>query len=199
MTRGEDVSRADDVVSVGPKVVLRRKRKEDAANDYRWRVDPELAELDATVVMRMPFHEYQHRYEEELRYPTPWVKRFAIETHDGLHIGNCMAYDIDTASGVGEVGIMLGERDYWGKSYGRDAMEQLVEQCFAMPSLHRLYLHTLEWNARARKAFVRTGFQEVRPIRRGGKNFILMELRRSDWEAGRASSGTAGDGPPALR
>lgn len=195
--RSEDVRRAGDVVSVGLKVVLRRKRAEDAANDYRWRTDPELAELDATVVMRMSFEEYQHRYEEELRYPTPWVKRFAVETLDGLHIGNCMAYDIDTASGEGEVGIMLGERDYWGKGFGRDAIDLLLNECFAMPSIHRLYLHTLEWNTRARKAFARAGFREVRPVRRGGKNFVLMEIRRGEWDAGRASADADASGPAA--
>lgn len=174
-----------DFVSTGLKVVLRQKRAVDAANDYRWRVDPELAELDATVVLRMSFEEYRSRYEEELRYPTPWVKRFAVESHDGVHIGNCMAYDLDTVSGEGEVGIMIGERAYWGNGFGRDAMSLLVNQCFAIPSMQRLYLHTLEWNARARRAFAGVGFREVRPIRRAGKNFILMEVYRLEWETAR--------------
>jgi hypothetical protein len=33
----------------GPKVVLREKRLEDAANDYRWRVDTEMSHLDAAI------------------------------------------------------------------------------------------------------------------------------------------------------
>lgn len=187
--------KGDDTISAGAKVVLRRKRADDAENDYRWRTDPELAELDATVVLRMSFNEYRHRYEEELRYPTPWVKRFAVETHEGLHIGNCMAYDIDTVTGEGEVGIMIGERAYWGRGFGRDAMDLLIGECFAMPSIKRLYLHTLEWNARARKAFANAGFQEVRPVRRGGKNFVLMEMHRRDWDTARDFAETHADEP----
>ncbi len=33
----------------GKKVILREKRLEDAANDYRWRTDPELARLDGAT------------------------------------------------------------------------------------------------------------------------------------------------------
>ena len=36
------------------KVILREKRSEDAANDYAWRCDEELAQLDATPVLRIP-------------------------------------------------------------------------------------------------------------------------------------------------
>ncbi len=181
------MTQQSDIVSSGPKIALRRKRVEDATDDYDWRKDPELAELDATVSLRMSFDEFRTRYEEELRYPTPWVKRYAIETLDGVHIGNCMAYDIDSVTGEGEVGIMIGDRGYWGKGYGREAMSQLLEQCFLMPSIKRLYLHTLEWNARARTSFARVGFREVREVRRAGKNFVLMEIRRPEWDAARAS------------
>lgn len=171
------------VVSAGRKVRLRQKRVEDAADDYRWRVDPELAELDAASAIRTPFEEFVRQYKDEMRYPTLWVRRFAVETLDGRHIGNCMVYDLDMVSGEGEVGIMIGDRDYWGKGYGRDAMAQLVEQCFRMDAMRRLYLHTLEWNARARRAFAACGFREVRPVRRGGKAFTFMELTKAEWEA----------------
>ncbi len=182
------MTQESDGVSFGRKVVLRHKRAADAVDDYRWRRDSELAELDAAVPLRMPFEEFQSRYEEELRYPTPWVRRFAVATHDGEHIGNCMAYDIDSVTGEGEAGIMIGERAYWGKGYGREAMAQLLAQCFLMPSINRIYLHTLEWNARARKAFAGVGFEEVRQVRRAGKNFILMEIRRPRWESTQAAA-----------
>ena len=181
------MAQQSDVVSSGPKVVLRHKRLEDVDNDYRWRTDTELAELDATVSLRMSLDEFRTRYGEELRYPTPWVRRYGVETHQGQHIGNCMAYDIDSVTGEGEVGIMIGERAYWGKGYGRDAMAQLLELCFQISPINRVYLHTLEWNARARKAFGAVGFREVRSVRRAGKNFVLMEIRRPEWEELRAS------------
>lgn len=159
-------------------LTLRPKRLEDVSNDYLWRTDPELAELDATAVIRMTFSEYRRRYEDELRYPTPWVKRFAIQINDDFHIGNCMAYDIDTVSGQAEVGIMIGERAYWSKGFGRMAMKLLVDEIFMNATIKTLYLHTLEWNIRARKSFAHVGFNEIRQVKRSGKNFILMQMDR---------------------
>ena len=115
----------DDVVAVGEKILLRKKRIEDAEDDHGWRQDPELAELDAASVLRQSLKDFRRDLEHELKTPTPWVKRFGVDTLDGLHIGNCMVYDIDTVTGQGELGILLGNRDYWNGGYGREAMKLL--------------------------------------------------------------------------
>ena len=51
-----------------------------------------------------------------------------------------------------------------------------------MPSLRLIYLHTLDWNGRARRAFAACGFRETGPLRRAGRNFIRMEITRQQWE-----------------
>ena len=170
-------------VAGGTKVVLRMKRIEDAEEDLSWRQDPELVELDAASVLRQSLKDFTRDLEQELNHPTPWVRRFAVDTLDGLHIGNCMAYDIDTVSGHCELGILLGNRDYWNAGYGREAMDLRIEECYRMESIDRLYLHTLSWNARARRAFAGSGLREMGPDRRGGKDFVLMEITRAEWVA----------------
>ncbi|MFQ5860416.1 MAG: GNAT family N-acetyltransferase [Dehalococcoidia bacterium] len=171
----------------GNRVILREKRLEDCQDDYRWRSDPELARLDATMPLRMSFSEFSQAYRNELRYPTPWARRYAIDTVDGVHIGNCMCYDIDTIRREGEVGIMIGDKRYWSQGYGYKAMVLLVDQLFATLSLERLYLHTLEWNTRARRCFEKAGFQQVDLVRRNGHSFAYMELWHRRWREIRQS------------
>ena len=183
-----------DVVVRGNKVLLRHKRLEDAGDDYRWRVDEELADLDATSPLRMSYPEFLRMYQSELRHPSLWMRRYAIDTFDGSHIGNCMLYDIDAVAGVGELGIMVGNRDYWSKGYGLDAMAHLVEEFFKDPAMKKLYLHTLEWNQRARRAFAKCGFREVRPVRRAGRDFIRMEVTREEWDEVRSRLVNPGSG-----
>ena len=166
----------------GQRVVLRPKRLEDAQNDYAWRADEELARLDATAPLRMSFQDYLRLYQDELRRPLPWSRRFAIETVQGKHIGNCMCYDINTVDGEAEGGIMIGDPAYWNNGYGRDSVTLLVDHAFTTLPLNRVYLHTLEWNTRARRSFARVGFKEVGLVRRDGQDFILMELWRRQWE-----------------
>ena len=172
----------EQVAVKGRKILLRDKRIEDTEEDYAWRVDDELARLDATRPLRISFREYERYTKEELEYPSPWSRRFAIDTLGGKHIGNCMYYDIDNRRGEAELGIVVGDRDYLGKGYGTDAVDTLLDHIYTTTDMKKVYLHTLEWNHRARRSFAKSGFREVRPVRRSGLDFIRMEVLHEEWE-----------------
>ena len=179
----------------GRQVILRDKRLSDAADDYRWRTDRELARLDATSPLRISFKQYSHLFEDELKQDTPWAKRFAIETPEGRQIGNCMYYDADFVKKQAELGILIGEPEYWGNGFGTDAVDTMLRYVFAYTPFERMYLHTLEWNERALRSFEKSGFVQVKSVRRSGYDFILMELSRERWqelEATRSATGTDG-------
>ena len=169
----------------GRRIVLREKTADDAFNDYRWRSDPELARLDDTSPLRMSFSDFLKYYEDELKYPTPGRHRFAIEADDGKHIGNCMYYDLDSIRGEAELGILIGERDYWSQGYGTESVKAMLNYLFSKYLLRKVYLHTLDWNIRAQKAFAKCGFIAKRKVRRAGSTLIAMEALREDWEAQR--------------
>jgi RimJ/RimL family protein N-acetyltransferase len=164
-------------------VVLREKRIEDVEADFAWRVDPELASLDATTPLRLSLKEYTRYFQDELEYPSPWSVRLAVDTLEGEHIGNVMYYDVDERKRHAELGIMIGVREYWDRGYGTDVVNTVLRHIFADTGIERVYLHTLEWNERAKTAFKKTGFSPMRKVSRDGHNFILMEILRSDWQA----------------
>lgn len=165
----------------GQKVVLREKNLSDAAQDYLWRADPELARLDAVIPLTMPFAQYFLNYAEELKYLESG-RRFAIEDLDGKHIGNCMYYDVDEESGDAELGILIGDRDYWSKGYGQDSVTTLVNHIFSATRLNRIYLRTLVSNVRAQKCFRKCGFVEVGRLSRDGYVFMVFEMWRHQWQ-----------------
>lgn len=167
----------------GAKIVLRDKRPEDAEKDYRWRSDPEIARLDAAMPLTMSFERYLKLFESQLRYPTPGSHHFGADTLDGVFIGNCMYYDLDSVALEAELGIVIGDRDYWSNSYGYDAVTTLLHYMFSEKQLNRVYLHTLDWNERAQRCFEKSGFRPVRKVRRMAQDFILMEVLREDWFA----------------
>ena len=175
----------------GEKVVLRQKRIEDAEDDYAWRTDEELARLDATKPLRMRFQDFLRFSQEELSYAYPSSRRLAIDTLDGVHIGNCMYYDINVRRSEAELGIMIGDRAYWSRGYGSDSVGTLLAHIFSEAPLDRVYLHTLDWNHRARRCFGKLGFRELKDVRRSGMDFILMEVRRTEWEDRQGANGRA--------
>jgi RimJ/RimL family protein N-acetyltransferase len=158
----------------GKKLILREKRTDDAWNDYSWETDPELSRLDAAPVLTLSYSEYLEEYASG--------KRFAIETIEGEHIGNCSYYNYDEARGETELGIMIGNRDYWNEGYGTDAVSTLVDYIFNSTKLNRIYLKTLNWNDRAQKCFQKCGFNKYGESTRGRYNFTLMEIFRTDWK-----------------
>ena len=173
---------------IGELTVIRSKVMDDAETDYSWRIDPELASLDATRPVTLTFTEYLRYHRDDVRYPSPWSVRMAIDTLDGKHIGNCMYYDINTEKSQCELGIMIGDRNYWSKGYGTDVVKTAITHIFQTTELNRVYLHTLINNYRAQKSFTKAGFSPICEKKRDGHEFVLMEIRRTEWEAAQANS-----------
>jgi RimJ/RimL family protein N-acetyltransferase len=166
----------------GDKIKIRDKKLEDAINDYNWSRDPELSRLDAAQPLFMSLSNFISEFSAELRYPSLTRRRFAVDTFDGLHIGNCSYYNIDLKRSEAEVGIMIGNRDYWNKGYGTDIINSLVSFVFQSANFKKLYLKTLDWNFRAQNCFRKCGFVQYNKINRDGYTFILMEITRERWQ-----------------
>jgi len=167
---------------VGQKVRLRPKRIEDAQTDYNWRKDPELADLDASSPLDESFEDYRRGYSWELEHPAKHRRRFAIETLEGKHIGNCAYFDIDEVDKTAQFGIMVGDRDYWGKGYGTEATKVLMCHIFTAEDIQTVYLRTLRWNVRGQKSFSKVGFIPIGELREGHYDFVIMRLTRERWE-----------------
>ena len=166
----------------GVKVRIREKRETDIRNEYSWRIDPELSRLDATRPMTMSYEDFFRYSREEMQFPNYRSKRLAVETLEGIHIGNIMYYDLDMRSRQAELGIMIGDKEYWSSGYGTDTVNTLLRHLFTTLELDKVYLHTLSWNYRAQASFNKSGFKSVRDVKRGGQDFILIEVPRPDWE-----------------
>lgn len=167
---------------ISSKVILREKTPADAWDDYAWETDPELARLDAAPPLSISYSRFLSDYTNELYSSSTTSHRFAVDTLDGKHIGNCSYYNLDETRGEVELGIMIGNRDYWNEGYGTDAVTTLVNYIFRQTDLNRIYLKTLDWNTRAQKSFHKCGFTPYGQMAKDGYNFVLMEIYRSQWQ-----------------
>ncbi len=176
------ITTSGEVLVAGNKVIIRTKKLSDARDDYTWESDRELAELDAVYALTIPFSRYLSEYSNELHRPYVNSRYFGVDTLDGKHIGNCSYYHFDEARGETELGIMIGNRDYWDKGYGKDTVTALVDYIFRTTEINRIYLKTLEANYRAQKCFEKSGFSWCGRLLNAGTNFMLMEMSRKQWD-----------------
>ena len=165
----------------GKKIRLRQKNLADVSDNYAWQTDPELTQLDAAPLLTTTFPRYLTIYLKELRYPSAKRRTFAVETLEGKHIGNCSYYDINEAKGETQLGIMIGNRDYWDKGYGSETVTLLLSRIFQESSLNRVYLKTLVSNIRAQRCFQKCGFALCGTLNKDGYHFVLMEIHRKQW------------------
>jgi RimJ/RimL family protein N-acetyltransferase len=84
---------------------------------------------------------------------------FGIEA-DGRLIGSCSLGSLDAVSQTAELGIGIGERDYWSRGYGREAVRLLVDYGFRLRNLRKIWLSVLDDNPRAIRAYEAVGFVE---------------------------------------
>ena len=129
-----------NIITAGNKIFLRRKRLADAGFDYAWETDHELAQLDAAPPITITFPQYLMEYAGELCRSLFARWQFAIEAQDGEHIGNCVYYNVDETEREAELGVMIGNRDYWDRGYGTDTVATLVNHIFCSIYLRKLVL-----------------------------------------------------------
>jgi RimJ/RimL family protein N-acetyltransferase len=166
----------------GTKVIIRPKKPSDAENDYKWQTDPELSALDAMIPSEMSYYKFFREYVNWLRHPYEGRITFGVDTPEGKHIANCVYYNIDEINRETEIGIMIGDRDYWNKGYGTDIIRALIDYVFGLQKFNRIYLKTLEDNFRAQKCFEKCGLTAYGHREQDGYNFLLMELSFSKWQ-----------------
>jgi RimJ/RimL family protein N-acetyltransferase len=98
-----------------------------------------------------------------------------LRTDDRL-IGSCQLHSIDEVHRSAELQIRLGDREAWGHGYGREAVELLLEHGFRTLGLHRIHLHVLAQNERARRLYSSLGFRQEGVLREAA----LIEGRWTD-------------------
>lgn len=86
---------------------------------------------------------------------------FAIVTKDtNTFIGTQRIAQIDWRTGVADIGIMIGDRNYWGMGMAKDSVGRACKYCFNDLSLRRLTAGTPATNVAMRRCFARVGFKE---------------------------------------
>jgi RimJ/RimL family protein N-acetyltransferase len=169
------------VVATGAGVRIRRKVREDAADEFAWRTSEENARYDGSAPFGEDFDRFLHQFEYDLRFSAPQKGVFALDADDGEHIGSIMWYRADAVAGTAEFGISIGREEYRDRGLGTKATIAFLRYLWETTSFRVIYLHTLEWNDRARASFRAAGFDDVVRVLRDGEPFMRMEARREWW------------------
>jgi RimJ/RimL family protein N-acetyltransferase len=169
------------LLAAGPNIHLRLRTRSDAADEFRWRSDPETSRYDGRTANHEPFDRFVDAFAQELAYPRNDREQYAIDTADGRHIGTVMLYNFGRGRDAAELGISIGEPDARGSGLGREAVILLLRWAWENHPLRSIHLHALAWNERAIACFRKAGFAPTVRVLRDGQELVRMEVRREWW------------------
>lgn len=139
----------------GSKVILRPLQLTDAARFVKWLNDPSVNKF--LRVRRIILPDEKKWIAQKKHSQTDRI--FAIDTTAGVHIGSVGLHQIDVPNRRCNLGIMIGDRRYWDKGFGTEAISLLLDYGFRKLKMHRIELDVYAYNRRAIKVYRRLGFK----------------------------------------
>jgi len=174
----------------GNLVVLRRHVADNVAAFRRWYGDPEVARL--ARYQDTPMREDEVNRFFQVRALGPESLTMAIhERSTNRLIGTCAFSQLDGENGSAMYHITIGEKDTWGRGYGTEATQLMLDHAFTTLGLHRIALSVFEFNERAIRAYATCGFltegRAREAVWRDGRwwDELSMSVLAPEWRARR--------------
>ena len=169
---------------VGQRIVLRAWSRSDLETFLKWFNDPEVTVYAGNAYPSLSLEQEERYYEKHIddRH------LYCIQTKEqGILIGECSLFDIDTKNRSAEAGLTIGEKEYWNQGFGRETLGLLLEIGFEGLGLNRIHLRHAGFNERGYRCFVAAGFKEEGRLRQGtfiqGKfhDVVLMSILAEEY------------------
>ena len=133
---------------------------------------------------------YSEEREQEVLKSLKDSYNFAVRVieNDEL-LGNIGFYDVDLINKNGTFGIMLGNEKYYGKGYGKEAINLILDYGFSLLNFRNICLNVFEYNELAYNLYKKVGFKEVGRIRKRqeimGKfyDLIIMDMLSEEFNS----------------
>ncbi len=142
----------------GERIYLRGVRLSDVnENYYRWMNDPEVTKFTESrffPASTESLEEYVKAKQEDK--DSIFLAIVIKENHQ--HIGNIKLGPINWIHRLADIGIIIGEKDYWGKGCAAESIRLISNYAFRALNLHKLTAGCYKGNVASCKTFEKAGF-----------------------------------------
>ena len=173
---------------VGEKVALGPIRRDLLAMYQRWINDFQVLRTLGISGLRPMTAEGEVAWYERMAVSETDVTFTIYERSSLRPIGSLGLHQVDHYNRTAIFGILIGEKDCWGKGYGTEATRLLLDYAFTGLGLHNVMLNVFASNERAIRAYTRAGFREIGRRRQSRRmagepeDIILMDCLATEIE-----------------
>lgn len=144
----------------GKRIYLREIKVEDVNQNYcGWMNDPD---VNKYLESRFAAHSIVSlkKYVKNIISDRLNVFFAIILKTENKHIGNIKLGPINNVHNVADIGIIIGEKDCWGKGYATEAINLVVNYAFTRLNLHKITAGCYATNKGSLNAFLKAGFSQ---------------------------------------
>jgi len=145
---------------IGETIILREIRKTDLPFCIEWLKDPEVTKFLSNSVKNAT-EEEEFQWFKIVKKSKNDIVFSIIATGTNMYIGNCGLHKISWPEKTCEMGIFIGDRNYWNKGFGTSAIKLLLDFAIKTAGIEKIKLLVYEYNLRAKKVYEKCGFTVV--------------------------------------
>ena len=155
-------------------------------NWYRWFNDVEVTHFQDKGYFPNT-RELQARYYERMTASETDVVLAIVDAATGRHVGNVGLHDIKWIHRTAMLGIVIGEKEYWGRGFGKQAWALITRYGFETLNLAKICANVIDGNDRSLACAKHAGFevegrQRQQIYRRGTyHDLIMLGVTRTAW------------------
>lgn len=142
-----------------PNYIIRPFKEEDALLWQTWDTDPEIQARMPEPKNEVRDISTQYEYIEECENDEDGYY-WSIETKDGVTIGTVSLFEINQHHMTADLGIVIGNKEYWGKGVATEVIRSVMDYAFNKLNLERISSEVEEDNLPMKKVFEKTGFKQ---------------------------------------
>ncbi|MFZ3171715.1 MAG: UDP-4-amino-4,6-dideoxy-N-acetyl-beta-L-altrosamine N-acetyltransferase [Carboxydocellales bacterium] len=140
------------------KLIIRSLQEKDTALIVKWRNDLEITKF--LFSSRGLTREEHLAWLAQLADDNTRREFLLVEKENGFPIGTIGLSNVDFLHRKGELGIMIGEKEFQGRGYGKEACQFIVKYGFGKLGLNKIYLRAFTDNESAITLYEKIGFQK---------------------------------------
>lgn len=173
----------------GERIRFRAPEQSDLSLFVKWLNDPEVKH-GLAIYLPLSMAQEEKWFEKMLERPQN-EQPMTIEVLQGenwVPIGNLGLFNFDQRARSAELGIMIGNKAYWNKGYGTEALQLLLKHSFETLNLNRVMLRVYQNNPRAIRSYEKCGFRHEGAMRQAHyqegtyHDVLIMGILREEWK-----------------
>ena len=139
-------------------IFIRPINEKDITEDYlSWINDKQVNQYLETRFNQVSIDELSNYVSEILKDENVYFFAICLNVSNE-HIGNIKIGPINKIHKRGEIGLMIGNKNYWGKGYGKQSIDLVCKFAFKELKLNKITAGCYSTNIASKNAFLKNAF-----------------------------------------